>query len=491
MENKTIVLTPAHVQKIFNLGSNSATEWHAVLWPAMQKYQITNLLRASMFFGNLAVESSNLTVLKENLNYSAEGLMKTFPSRFPTAAIANQYARKPEAIANRAYANKIGNGNEASGDGWRYAGKGAIQLTGKENYLNCSRGEIDCRGDKASVLLTKDGAARSACWFWGSKGINRLADAGGWAAAVRRVNAKALHMEQRTAAYKKAIKVLSGDPTLEDIPDSDVEVDPSNTGSTSNQSTPDSKISGISEPTGRAAPEYPHNKVYQSPSGHLIEIDDTPGAERLHLYHMSGSYIEMFENGDIVIKAHQDLYLLAGGEVKQLQKNNKAEIVEGQSYEKTQEKIMSTDNMTIEAKDMQVNSPSSFAQPMNAKQIDVEELTCTAEVAQLKAAGAVLADVASALAPGSSQGAALGGLSNSIKFEVPEGTPEGQNPANQLIQMSGILNPSGMVIPKLTEMPSTYQGIFVLDQGGVMSLVVGFGDSFFTLSNQPVTPGGG
>lgn len=100
---------------------------------AMKHFNLTPA-RAAHFFGQCAVESANFTVFSENLNYGAAGLQKTFSKYFPTLALAKQYERQPEKIANKVYANRMGNGNEASGDGWKYRGRGAIQTTGKNNY---------------------------------------------------------------------------------------------------------------------------------------------------------------------------------------------------------------------------------------------------------------------------------------------------------------------------------------------------------------------
>ena len=100
----------------------------------MEKFGIDNPLRLSHFLSQCAHESGNFKLVRENLNYSADGLRKIFPKYFPTIEVANKYARQPEKIANRVYANRMGNGDEASGDGWKYKGAGFVQLTGKDNY---------------------------------------------------------------------------------------------------------------------------------------------------------------------------------------------------------------------------------------------------------------------------------------------------------------------------------------------------------------------
>ena len=107
--------------------------WGPSTYKAARDYFKLSNIRAAHFFGQCAHETGNFTLFEENLNYSAEGLVKTWPSRF-TPDTAKAYARKPEMIANKVYANRMGNGDESSGDGWKYRGRGAIQLTGKENY---------------------------------------------------------------------------------------------------------------------------------------------------------------------------------------------------------------------------------------------------------------------------------------------------------------------------------------------------------------------
>ena len=467
-DNKPIELTEDHLKKIFG---SSAGSWYSTLWPIMKKYDITTIYRIAMFFGNLSVESSNFRTLEENLNYSADGLRNTFPSKFKNVS-AESYARNPQKIANYVYANKNGNGSEASGDGWKYRGRGLIQLTGKANVASFHRKETSYNAiSNPDVLLSKPGACASACWFWSDKGLNRQADAGNWAVCVKRINAASLHMEQRTSMYKRALSVLLG-REVEDLPES--------TGGSTDAGTPDAKISGVSEPRGRAAPQYPHNKVYQSPSGHCIEVDDTPGAERIMIFHMSGSFIEMHSDGDVVIKAHKDLYLLAGGSVQKLQKEDQAEIVEGQSYEKVGQKVMSNDQMTIESSDLQINSPVAVAKPMDAKDITTDELTCKAPVAQLNAASAETAKFANAFAPGSAAGMSLASLSETIQIKGGEG-------GSKQVELDAPLNVAqGLIIPTLDAMPNSFQGLFIYNEMPYL----GAGEQIFPLGASSSSTGG-
>lgn len=144
---------------------------------AFMQYQINTLWGLSAFFGNTAVESGEWTKLQENLDYKAIMLTKSWPARFP-ATVASQYARHPEMIANRAYANRDGNGPETSGDGWRYRGRGLIQLTGRSQYAQFTKDTgIDALGDP-ELLATPRYAVLSACWYWRKKHLMRIADAG-------------------------------------------------------------------------------------------------------------------------------------------------------------------------------------------------------------------------------------------------------------------------------------------------------------------------
>lgn len=174
------------------------------------RFGITTRLRIAHFLATVWHESAGLTRTVENLNYSAQGLRKTFPRYFPTVTLANQYARKPQAIANRVYANRMGNGNEASGDGWRYRGRGLIQLTGRSNYLAYQQSGF-CNGDlmgHAEWLAQYPGALKSAMWFWWKNGCNELADRDDATAVCRRVNGGLNGLDDRKAWLQKWKGVL-------------------------------------------------------------------------------------------------------------------------------------------------------------------------------------------------------------------------------------------------------------------------------------------
>jgi putative chitinase len=141
---------------------------------AMEEFGIVGTEQQARFLGNIGAETGNLSVFDENLNYSAERLTQVWPKRFPTIASTQGYARNPVALACKVYANRMGNGDEKSGDGWRYRGAGMLQLTGKENHAACAKHfglPIEQVGD---WLRTPEGAARSAAWFYTSRGLHKV-----------------------------------------------------------------------------------------------------------------------------------------------------------------------------------------------------------------------------------------------------------------------------------------------------------------------------
>lgn len=182
-------------------------KWLAPLEETFVKYDISTPVRQAAFIGQCAHESGNFKILQENLNYSAEGLMKTWPSRFPTKEVADQYARQPAKIAGKVYNGRMGNTSEE--EAAKYLGRGLIQLTGKENYANCGSGiGVDLLSNPA-LLLDPRYAALSAGWFWNKKGLNALADAGDAVTITKRINGGALGLDDRLAKTDKALRVLA------------------------------------------------------------------------------------------------------------------------------------------------------------------------------------------------------------------------------------------------------------------------------------------
>ena len=176
----------------------------------LEEYEINTPKRIAAFMAQCGHESGGFVWLTENLNYSAAGLMKTFAKYFPDQATAAAYARQPDKIANRVYANRMGNGNEASGDGARYKGRGLIQVTGKDNYFWFASSLEITPEAAAEYMQTFEGAAQSACWYWENTSLNKLADVGDILAMTKRINGGTIGLEDRKKHYAHALHVLGG-----------------------------------------------------------------------------------------------------------------------------------------------------------------------------------------------------------------------------------------------------------------------------------------
>jgi putative chitinase len=192
--------------------NNSYVEhWCEALNKILPDYEIDTPQRVAAFLAQCAHESGGFTALKENLNYRAETLRKVFPKYFPDDATAQQYASQPnkqELIANRVYANRMGNGDEASGDGFRYCGRGLIQLTGKQNYTRFAE-SIETPVDQIpEFLATFEGAIQSACWFWETNNLNQYADSGDIVTMTKRINGGTIGLADRQAHYNHALEVF-------------------------------------------------------------------------------------------------------------------------------------------------------------------------------------------------------------------------------------------------------------------------------------------
>ena len=182
--------------------------WYEALEQLLDDYEINTPLRVAHFVAQCAHESGNFVFIKENLNYKAASLQKIFAKYFPTAELAQQYANRPERIANRIYASRMGNGNEASGDGFRYCGRGLIQLTGKDNYTFFA-GSLGISVEEASeYLATFEGAAQSACWFWEQNNLNRFADANDVKGLTRAINGGYIGLDDRISHTEHALHIL-------------------------------------------------------------------------------------------------------------------------------------------------------------------------------------------------------------------------------------------------------------------------------------------
>jgi len=183
-------------------------KWLEPLKETFEKYGINTEKRQAAFIGQCMHESGGFKLLEENLNYSAKALMATWPSRFPTEEMANQYARNPEKIANKVYGGRMGNADESSGEGWRYRGRGIKQLTGKENYQRCSEALGVDLVENPDLLLDPKYATLSAGWFWNKHNLNDLADKSDIETMTKRINGGLLGLDARKAAIHKAESVL-------------------------------------------------------------------------------------------------------------------------------------------------------------------------------------------------------------------------------------------------------------------------------------------
>lgn len=174
---------------------------------AMVEFDIHTPKTSAMFIAQILHESARLTAVAEDLFYTEQGLLKTF-DRYFDRNNARAYARKPEKIANRVYANRNGNGPESSGDGWRYRGRGLIQITGKANYRDCGEQLKEDLLKHPEILETPNGAARSAAWYWWSRKLNRSAEAGDIKTNTRAINGGLNGYDDRVMLYNKATKLF-------------------------------------------------------------------------------------------------------------------------------------------------------------------------------------------------------------------------------------------------------------------------------------------
>jgi len=185
--------------------------WHNALTQLFPDYEINTPQRMASFIAQCAHESGGFMVLTENLNYRWQSLRKIFPKYFPDDVIAQDYASRPnkqEAIANRIYASRMGNGPEESGDGWKFRGRGLIQLTGRHNYTWFAA-SLEISPEEASEYLTTfEGAAQSACWFWESNKLNQWADKGDILTLTKRINGGTIGLDDRIKHYEHALHVL-------------------------------------------------------------------------------------------------------------------------------------------------------------------------------------------------------------------------------------------------------------------------------------------
>ena len=174
---------------------------------ALDRYEINTPERVAMFMAQVGHESGGLKRREENLNYSAQRLTQVFPKYFRDVD-PNDYARNPEKIANRVYGNRMGNGDEDSGDGYRYRGRGFIQLTGKNNYTAFANAMGMTLDEAVDYLSTAEGAAMSAAWFWDMRNLNADADRGDVVTVTKKINGGTIGLHERQALYKEALGIF-------------------------------------------------------------------------------------------------------------------------------------------------------------------------------------------------------------------------------------------------------------------------------------------
>ena len=189
-------------------GNPYVEQWCHALNEILPEYDINTPQRVAAFVAQCAHESGGFKFLTENLNYKAASLRKVFGKYFPDDATAAAYANKPEKIANRVYGNRMGNGPEESGDGFRYCGRGLIQLTGKDNYTWFAASlDIDLE-EVVTYLQTFEGAVQSACWFWENNNLNQYADSDDILTMTKRINGGTIGLEDRKKHYEHAKHVF-------------------------------------------------------------------------------------------------------------------------------------------------------------------------------------------------------------------------------------------------------------------------------------------
>ena len=184
-------------------------EWVSAVNDTFAKFNIATPRQQAAFIAQCSHECGNFRTLTENLNYRAETLMKLWPKRFPTLEFAKQYEKNPQKIANSVYANRMGNRDEASGDGYRFRGRGAIQCTGHSAYFHAGKALGIDFVMNPDLLATPQYAALSAGWFWSTHNCNPLAENQDWIALTKKINGGIIGLDDRIKQTERAVAVLS------------------------------------------------------------------------------------------------------------------------------------------------------------------------------------------------------------------------------------------------------------------------------------------
>ncbi len=226
LKQDTIIVTEVDIQELnvnpytFNfteekfckiLINPEEKSWYDAIYDVLPKYGINTPERVAGFLAQTCHECSDYTIMQENLYYSAAGLRKTFPKYFVSVAAASSFAKKPEMIANKVYANRMGNGSPASGDGWKFRGRGPIQCTGKDNYTACSKflfNDLSLMDDPDLILKNKKIAILSACWYWSVNNLNRYCDKKDITGMTKRINGGTNGLSDRKVRFEKYLNIL-------------------------------------------------------------------------------------------------------------------------------------------------------------------------------------------------------------------------------------------------------------------------------------------
>jgi len=189
-------------------------EWVDPLNETFNRFGINSAVQQAAFIGQCGHECGNFRILEENLNYRAATLMKLWPKRFPTLEIANQYAGNPKKIANMVYANRMGNRDEASGDGYRFRGRGCIQLTGATNYYNAGKALGVDFWAEPDLVATPKFAALTAGWFWSTHKCNEAAQAKDWTKLTKIINGGTIGLQDRIHHTELALAAIDASSTM-------------------------------------------------------------------------------------------------------------------------------------------------------------------------------------------------------------------------------------------------------------------------------------
>jgi putative chitinase len=187
---------------------NIGPQWTDALNETFDRFAIGHPVQQAAFIGQCGHECGHFKILEENLNYKAATLMRLWPKRFPTLEVANEFAGNPKKIANKVYASRMGNRDESSGDGYRFRGRGCIQLTGSTNYFNAGKAlGVDFWADP-DLVATPKYAALTAGWFWSTHKCNDAALAQDWVRLTKIINGGTIGLEDRVKHTNEAIAVL-------------------------------------------------------------------------------------------------------------------------------------------------------------------------------------------------------------------------------------------------------------------------------------------